>query len=491
MLIVSLRNKSEIGNSLSLRNPHSAIHSQSAIRSPHSAMGVCALVLSLAQTPVLPRLALDAFPPQSRDALSRAYADAVSRPMDVNAVGTLARTLHAWDQVGAAHETYLRAQALAPASFEWLYLDGVALQRLARPADAAARFDATLKRSPDYLPARAKLAEALLDSGNLDRAEQTYEALAREPAAAPVAEFGLGRIAAARLRHDAAVVHLERAVALFPEFGAAYYTLALSYRLLGRRDEAEQALARHAQYGPRWPAIDDPTLAAVIALRDDAETTFQRGLRLAEAGDLAGAIAAHEAALARDPSIAQAHANLISLYGRVQDWTRAEQHYRAVVALGFNLGDAHYDYGVLLGLQEKWELAATAYRAAIAVNPRHAQAHNNLGQILERQRDLEAAAAEYTLAAESQPAFRIATFNLGRMLIALGRTGDAIDALGRLTEPRDAEAPRYLFALAAAHVRAGHRDEGIKWATDAKALALQYGQRDLAAAIDREIAQLK
>ena len=465
----------------------------SALRNPHSAVQVCALVISLAQTtlPTLPRLALDAFPPQTRDALSRAYAAAVSRPTDVGAVGTLARTLHAWDQWGAAHETYLRAQALAPAAFEWLYLDGVVLQRLARPAEAAARFDLALRRSPDYLPARAKLAEALLDSGNLDRAEQTYEALAREPAAEPAAEFGLGRIAAARLHHDSAVTHLERAVALFPEFGAAYYTLALSYRLLGRRDDAERALARNAQYGPRWPAVDDPALAAVIALRDDADTTFQRGLKLAEAGDLAGAIAAHEAALARDPSIAQAHANLISLYGRVHDWAKAEHHYRAVVALGFNLGDAHYDYGVLLGLQEKWELAAAAYREAIAVNPRHAQARNNLGQILERQHELETAAAEYKAAADSQPAFRIATFNLGRMLIALGRTDEAIGELGRLTEPRDAEAPRYLFALATAHVRAGHRDEGIKWATDARQLALQYGQQELAAAIERDLAQLR
>ena len=169
---------------------------------------------------------------------------------------------------------------------------------------------------------------------------------------------------------------------------------------------------------------------------------------------------------------------------------KADEHYRAVVALGFNLGDAHYDYGVLLGLQEKWDAAADAYRQAIAVNPRHAQAHNNLGQILERQRALEAAADEYRRAAESQPAFRIAGFNLGRMLIALGRNDEAIHALEPLIAPRDAEAPRYLFALATAHVRAGHRDEGIKWANDARQLAVQYGQHELAAAIDRELAQL-
>jgi tetratricopeptide (TPR) repeat protein len=423
--------------------------------------------------------------------VSRAYEAATARSRDPEAVGALGRVLHAWEQWAAAHDAYARAQALAPHTFAWHYLDAVVLQRLARHAEAAAHLEQALQVSPDYLPARVKLAEALLDSGNPDRARPLFDALGREPASEPAAELGLGRIAAAEGHHEAAIAHLQRAIALFPEWGAAHYALALSYRALGRRDEAERALERHAQYGARWPVPDDPVLATVTALRDDAQTSLQRGLQLAEAGDLAGAIAAHEAALERDPSIAQAHANLISLYGRMQNWAKAEEHYRAVVALGFNLGDAHYDYGVLLGLQEKWEAAEHAYRQAIAVNPRHAQAYNNLGQVLERQRQLDAAAAAYRQAVESQPTFRLARFNLGRMLIASGQPAEAIVELEKLTRPRDAEAPRYLFALATAHVRAGHRDEGIGWAVDARKLALEFGQHDLAAAIERELAALK
>jgi tetratricopeptide (TPR) repeat protein len=399
--------------------------------------------------------------------------------------------LHAWNQWGAAHDTYERAQALAPNAFEWRYLDGLALQRLARHAEAAVRFDEALQRSPDYLPAKVYLAESLFDSGSLDRAAPLFDALRRQPASEPAAELGLGRIAETGGDHGAAVTHLERAVALFPEWGAAYYTLALAYRAVGRMDEARRALERHAQYGARWPALDDPAFATVSSLRHDAETELQRGLKLAEAGDLAGAIAAHESALARDSSIVRVHVNLISLYGRMREWDKAEQHYRAAVTLGFNLDEAHYDYGVLLGLQGKWAPAADAYRQAIAINPRHAQAHNNLGEIFERDRHPGEAADEYRQAVDSQPAFRLARFNLGRMLIALGRQDEAIVELEPLAEPRDAEAPRYLFALATAHIRAGHRDEGIKWATDARLLALEHGQRELADAIDRELARLK
>jgi tetratricopeptide (TPR) repeat protein len=229
----------------------------------------------------------------------------------------------------------------------------------------------------------------------------------------------------------------------------------------------------------------------VTTLRADARVELQRGLKLAEAGDVEGAIAAHEAALAREPSLAQAHANLITLYGRARNWTKADEHYQAVVKLGYNLDEAHYNYGVLLSMQDKFDAAADAYRKAIAVNPLHAQAHNNLGSLLERQRHITAALEQYRLAVESQPTFRLARFNIGRMLLALGRPDEAIGELQKLTEPRDAEAPRYLFALATAHVRSGHKAEGVRWATEARELALKHGDTALAAAIERDLATIR
>src|SRR5262249_39737114 len=282
------------------------------------------------------------------------------------------------------------------------YLHALVLQRLARPADAVTRLRSALTSSPGYLPARLKLAEALLDAGELDASASLFAELT-DPACAPAVQLGLGRIAAARGRHDEAIGRFERAIGLFPEFGAAYYGAARSYRALGRLDEANAALAQHARYGARWPAIDDPASEAVAALRDDPAALVKRGLARADRGDLDGAIALHEAALAANPSFAQAHANLISLYARAHDPAKAEAHYRALVALGENLADAHYDYGVLLGMQERWTDAEAAYRKALALNPLHAQARNNLGQLLERRSQADEAAVEYRLALESQP----------------------------------------------------------------------------------------
>ena len=77
------------------------------------------------------------------------------------------------------------------------------------------------------------------------------------------------------------------------------------------------------------------------------------------------------------------------------------------------------------------------------------------------------------------------------MLLALGRNEEAIAELAKLSQPQDSETPRYIFLLSAAHVRAGHKDDGIKWATEARRLALEYGQQDLAAIIERDLAKLK
>ena len=455
-----------------------------------------ALLLSAAVTsqvgaqPSLPRLALDTYPPAARDDISKAHRVAAAKPNDEQSVGALARMLHAWEQWDTAHEAYGRVQALAPRTFDWPYLDAVVLQRLALPSDAVVKLREALKISADYLPARVRLAEALLDAGDLEESARLFSEL-KDPACEPAVQFGLGRIAAAQGRYAEAIEGFERAIALFPEFGSAHYALALSYRATGKRDEARAELQRHAEFGARWPALRDPILETVDALRQDPGALIKRGTRLADAGDLEGSIAAHEAALARDPSLAQAHENLISLYGRTKNWVKGEEHYNAVARLGAMTADASYDYGVLLAMQDKSEPAAQAYRQAIALNPQHARAHNNLGQILERQRQFDAAAAEYRQAVDSQPTLRIARFNLGRMLVAQSRFDDAISELQKLLEPRDAETPRYMFALAAAHIRAGHRDEGRKWAEEARQLALAFGQTELAASIERDLATIK
>lgn len=436
----------------------------------------------------LPVITLDSFPAAARAAIADAHREAAARPNDANAAGRLAMVLHAWEQWQSAAIAYERARTLAPDNVEWPYLAAVVALRTGRAADAVKLLDG----APASLPMRMKLAEALVGAGDLTRGAEAYARLVKEHAAQPEAEYGLGRIAALKGDWKAAIAHQQRACELFPEFGAAHYALGLAYRNAGRLDDAQRELELHRRYGPRWPGIDDPVLAKVNALKDDARANLERGIRLGNEGKIAEAIAAHDAALVKDPGNAQAHANLISLHGRLGQWTDAEKQFKAVVALKSNLDEAYYNYGVVLMLEKRDAEATEAFRRAIDANPLHAQAYNNLGVLLERERRWEDAAGAYRHAIESQPAFRLGRFNLGRMLIALGRNDDAVAELEKLIalEPRDQESPRYVYALSTAHLRAGHVERALEYAQEARRLALAYDQAALVAAIDKDLAAL-
>jgi tetratricopeptide (TPR) repeat protein len=470
--------------------------------------GLALLLLAVARAvsagqaalPERQQLSLDPFPDEARQSIDSAYREASTHATDGGAAGRLGMVLQSWEQWTAALAAYQRAQALAPSTFDWRYLAGIIETRLGRPADAARSFERATKLDPGYLPARVKRAEALFDAGDVAASARVYESLLRDIAssaaampAAPAAHYGLGRIKAAQRDPAGAIEHFQEACRLFPEFGAAHYALALAYRGLGRIEDAQRELALQQRYTNAWPGIEDPVAARIAPLRDDARAHMERGIAASRAGKREDAIKEHEEAVRLQPSLAQAHANLIILYGRQGGDAaarQAEAHYRTVVALNSNLGEAHYNYGVLLMEQHRPDEAIEAFKHALLVNPHNAPAHANLALLLEQRRDFAAAEAEYRLAVQDDPSSRANRFSHGRVLIALGRFDEAIAVFEKLLAqpPEDADTPRYRYALAAAHLRAGHREQGLTLAREARALAERYGQTALIASIDRDLA---
>jgi Tfp pilus assembly protein PilF len=239
------------------------------------------------------------------------------------------------------------------------------------------------------------------------------------------------------------------------------------------------------------PPLDDPVLARVRQLKTGPRARLAEGVRLGEAGDIEGSIREHEAALEADAGLAQAHANLISLYGRTHRWDKAEEHYRAAVALAPGLAEAHYDYGVVLVEQRRPREAAEAFERALAINPNYATAHNNLGNMLEAEGRAAEAESHYRAAIANDPTYRLARFNLGRLLVTQRKHAEAIAELEKTLVPEDGETPRYLYALAAAWVRAGDRDKGLRYGKEAQEKAVARGQTELAATIARDLRSLE
>lgn len=443
------------------------------------------------EPPAPPPLVLEALPSAVRASVASIYENARERPHDESAVGRLAMVLHAYEQHGLAASSYRAAQQLNPRSSSWTYLLGVALSALGEEAAAVGSFRRSLEIDPSFLPARVRLAEALMNAGDLGASRTQYEALVRDFPDLAVAHYGLGTVWSALGDRKAAANHYQRAVDAAPQFGRAHYALALALRDMRLIDRARTHLEAYARLGAGRPTVPDPLMDEVRSLRSTARDLIAEAARLGAAGQLQQSIELHLKALEADPTAAQAHVNLISLYGRTGRGSKAEEHYRAALALGSSVAEAHYNYGVLEAAEGRPAEAAEAFRLTLQVDPFHARAHNNLGALLAQQGKYDDAAAHYRQALAIDPQHRGARFSLARLLMVLGRPRESVEHLEKLLVPEGAETPRYKHALATAWWAAGDNQKASRYAADALQQARRLGQTDLAVRIEQDIERAK
>ena len=434
--------------------------------------------------PDLPKLAIANFRPAIRDRLQNAYREVQAKPNDADANGRLGMLLHAFEQLESAEVCYRRARALDPNRFQWAYYQGIAQALNGKNDEAAASLRAAISVDPEYLPARLKLAEVLLTAGRLDESEAICQSMAKDaPQLAPV-YYWSGRVASAKGQPAAAIEHYRKACQLWPSYGTAHYALALAYQKTGETSEVPQQMAAYQRYKADGdPQPEDPLLEAVRSLDSTALAHLMKGVDLENAGRLEEAIAEHEEAVRQDPKLAQAHANLIGLYGRAGRSELAEREYRATVEINPNLPQSHYDYGVFLVSRQQFREAEAAFRKALESSPSYAEAHSNLGAMLERDGKFDEAIRHYRAAIEGKANFRQAHFQLGRLLLMKKRTSEAITQLSQTLTPEDGDTPRFMYALGVAYTDAGDYVSAAKYLREAGGRAASLGQEQLSTQI--------
>jgi tetratricopeptide (TPR) repeat protein len=443
--------------------------------------------IGLQAFPELPSLSFDTFGPGIREQVQKAYDEARRHPQDAIANGRLGMLLQAYQQYEFAATCYERALYLSPDAFEWKYYLGTVKAALGKHAEAAAIFQEALRLKPDYLPAQIKLAESLLSSGDLHRSQEVYAAILKKYPHSALAQYGMGRVKAAQGELALAVEHYRRACELFKDFGAAHYALALAYRDLGQIAKASEHLSLYQKNKLQRPTLEDPLLDQVAELNTGPAEYISRGIKLEAAGRIDEAIQEHLRALMINPRLAQAHINLIILYGKLGRLEKAEQHYRASIQINPNLADSHYNFGVILSRQGRYKEAAEAFRRAFEINPFHAEAHHNYAAMIELEGRLDEAAQHYRKAIENRPNYRQAHFHLGRILVEQGKLTEAIDHFLQTLTPEDENTPTFMYALAAAYARSGNRPSAIHYAREARSRAAALGQKELLALIERDL----
>jgi Tfp pilus assembly protein PilF len=288
-----------------------------------------------------------------------------------------------------------------------------------------------------------------------------------------------------------AIAHLLKACELYPRFGPAHYALAHAYRDAGEMEKSRPHLSLYQKNRYAWPPLDNPLMAAIHNLNNSAHEHLRRGVALEEEGRIEEAIAAHERTLELDPGIVQAHANLITLYARMNQGTKVEQHYKGALALNPDLPEIHYNYGAFLAAQGRDPEAAELFRRTLAADPNHPEAHNNLASILMTDGNLDSAEEHLRAALRNKPDYRVARFNLGRLLVHKGRLQEAIQELLKTLTPEDENTTGYIYALGAAYARAGDNAMALKYLRTAREKAVSLGQTDLLGPIERDLRTLE
>lgn len=186
---------------------------------------------------------------------------------------------------------YRAALTLAPRFVKALSNLGAALSALGQSAEAERHLALALEEDPAYAPALINLGHLLLSQG---RAAEGIVILRRAADAAPTDAMAWNNLGSAYLaadRHDEAQDALQRALALDPASVASWSNLGAAHYRSGR-------------YGA---AVD--SFRAALARGASPELWTHLGSALRGVGDEAGALAAHDRALAGNPALAEARFN--------------------------------------------------------------------------------------------------------------------------------------------------------------------------------------
>jgi tetratricopeptide (TPR) repeat protein len=297
------------------------------------------------------------------------------------AFGDMGSLLTAAEYYDAAEVCFENARTLAPRDRRWPYFLGHVYRLENDPARAISAFEQALALSPDEVPALVWLADMHLAQSRPEAAEPLLTRARSLEQESGAVRFGLGRVALARNDFAGAVTHLERALQLAPQASSVHYPLALAYRGLGRRAEAEAHLRQRGEVDLP-PA--DPLLDGLFGLLQNASAHEVRGSRAMAERRWDDAVASLRQAIELAPGNAFSRLNLAtSLYMR-GDADGALEQYRAAVRLSPGLARAHFGIGVLMDERGRDGDAIEAFATAVRHDPGYAEARFSLANAAHR-----------------------------------------------------------------------------------------------------------
>jgi tetratricopeptide (TPR) repeat protein len=390
------------------------------------------------------------------EAVRAAQTAVREQPHSPEAWGRLGLVLRAHEFNDPGNFCFLQAETLDPKDPRWPYL--LSIQLLANDREAGVSLlRRAVQLAGDAAVPRMRLAEVLLDGGELDEAETLFQGILDKTPDEARAHLGMGQIALRRNDTDRALDHLGRALRGAPKAKMVHLALAQTHRLRGddKAAEDESRIVANLPEDWNWP---DP----VAQLPRQFWTGLRARMTQIDAFDKRGA---------REEAVVAAR--------------QAVRRYPDSPLVYLVLGE-------MLNRSKNFAAAEPALREAIRRDPQRAKAHFELGYALQAKGQTRQAVESYRRTLELQPDFAVAHYNLALCLIGLQDTSGGERAFRAALRFRP-EYPDALMALAVLLGRLDRAEEGLTFARQAARTALPEDGRAkaLLKELDEKIAKKK
>jgi tetratricopeptide (TPR) repeat protein len=204
----------------------------------------------------------------------------------------------------------------------------------------------------------------------------------------------------------------------------------------------------------------DPEEMAQQQLRK-AYMYYVEAQRLEDAGDLAGALALCQKAVANGGGRAkELHHMMAKLYARTGNAEQAIAEFRNAIDIDQNYVEARNNFGAFMHRLGKDRDAETQWRQCIQIDPKYPFAYYNLGKFLKEKGDLDGAISNFETATSLKPNFAEAQEALGMAVFERASQGDlttAADKL-RIAEKLVPKNPRIHYHLGTIYATQSHLD---------------------------------
>ncbi|HYD84445.1 MAG TPA: tetratricopeptide repeat protein, partial [Opitutus sp.] len=309
-------------------------------------------------------------------------------------VAELSRLYHANGFLLEASQCYNGLRELESSNARWPHLLASIVAGYGRLDEAKPLLETALRLAPDYIPARLRLAEALLKSNDLIGAAAAYADVLRREPGNPYAELGLARCSIENGDWTGARERLQKAVTGRPDTFGGWALLVAIHEHFGDREALAAARPRAAAAG-RFREMPDPWLDE---LTEDCYDPYRLSVAAALTTDSARARRWIERAIELSPDTGSYHRQLAILLQRTRDYPAARRHFERAAALNPADSDA---WAHLVGLLKDMRNPAAADQAlanGLAHCPESPALRHLNGQRLRLLGHFDAARAELELA---------------------------------------------------------------------------------------------